>query len=208
MDKLWSYSVWWVVIRCNLNQILIRVSLCHQSIVTLNWECQAFASDNKNVYWNHILVTRLTNSPFCSFWVRNWWQAYSFWRVVKLPTKWEMISNRDVLIQLFWTTTQFKFRQSVWIQFKFNSSRCSLHQNLIHDSIHPSISHLNSVNNSIQLSKFHFNSIHNSIPLKGGQGVFPANLPFLVGYAVYLYSWRWNHNQNSVRFGWFLTPYR
>ena len=67
-----------------------------------------------------------------------------------------LVDSRDVKIQLFGFMTQFRFRQCVWIQFKFNSSRCSLHQNSIHDSIQPSKCHLNSVHNSIQLSKFNF----------------------------------------------------
>ena len=89
----------------------------------------------------------------------------------------------------FGFTTQFRFRQSIRIQFKFNSSRCSLHQNSIHDSIQPSKFHLNSVHNSIQLSKLHFKSIHNLIPLNSGHGVFwqisPLRpFPILVGYTI------------------------
>ena len=96
---------------------------------------------------------------------------------------------KDVTIQLFFGfTTQFRFRQSVWIQFKFNSSRRSEHQNLIHDSIRPLIFHLHvySVHNSIQLSKLHCKSIHNSNPVNGGHGVFlqishPGPLSIFVG---------------------------
>ena len=52
------------------------------------------------------------------------------------------IGVRDVTIQQFRFTTQFRFRQRVRIQFKFNSSRCSLYQNSIRDLIQPSIFHL------------------------------------------------------------------
>ena len=64
----------------------------------------------------------------------------------------------------FGYTTKPWFRQSVWIQFKFNTSRCSLHQNSIHNSIKSPIINFNSVHNEIQLSKFHFKLIHYSIP--------------------------------------------
>ena len=62
----------------------------------------------------------------------------------------------------------FRFRQSIWIQFKFNSPRCSFNHNLIHDSMQPSVFHLNSVHDSIQISKLNFKSIKNSIHLSGG----------------------------------------
>ena len=61
---------------------------------------------------------------------------------------------------LFTQFTQFRFRQSVRIQFQFNSSRCSLHQDSIHDSIQASLFHLNSVHNSMQISNLHFKSIY------------------------------------------------
>ena len=63
--------------------------------------------------------------------------------------------------------TTFRFRQSIWIQFKFNSPRCSFNHNLIHNSIQPSIFHLISVHDSIQIPKLNFKSIKNSIHLSG-----------------------------------------